>query len=304
MAERRYYRVAEHFFSLQVEAPYWDQIANYAPFRVSETEVNQSAFRFALQAQVMPQLDLTDLGKAFFVDSSDDDMPRIEVYQTACGWTFRVSIHKQSPVACVILANADFSEITMQCEPEHFAFALNNAAMLMYAFSTVPYLTLEMHAAVIVRRGQAQLFLGKSGTGKSTHARLWLEAFPSAWLLNDDNPILRLFPDRQQPDGRAEVRVYGSPWSGKTPCYKNASAPVAAIVKLSQAPENKMRTLPLPEAYAYMLSSASGLKVKPEMMDYLYTTISQLIQSTGMYQLDCLPNTAAAHLCYNTINHL
>ena len=63
--------------------------------------------------------------------------------------------------------------------------------------------------------------MGKSGTGKSTHSRLWLENVPGATLLNDDNPIVRLT--------LVGAIVYGSPWSGKTPCYKNESAPLAGV---------------------------------------------------------------------------
>ena len=111
----------------------------------------------------------------------------------------------------------------------------------------------------------------------------------AAWLLNDDNPILRVMED-------GEVRVYGSPWSGKTPCYNNAYARVGGIVKLSQAPYNKMRILSLPEAYAYMLSSASGLKMDRQMADCMYESIKYVITHVKCYHLDCLPNTEAAEV--------
>jgi len=282
-------------------------VGNYAPFLIAPSAVQQQDLRFALSVHLQDELPIDDLGTPYFVDSSDDDMPRIEVYRHANqDWTFCVSMYKEAPVVCMFHASHDFHEATLYAPSSTFTFALNNAAMLLYAFSTASFATLEMHAAVIVRHGMGQLFLGKSGTGKSTHARLWLQAFPSAWLLNDDNPILRLEDETVGENGqsvfRPVVRVYGSPWSGKTPCYKNASAPVAAIVKLSQAPHNEMVTLRLPEAYAYMLSSASGLKIIPEMMDCLYDTISRMIQTIPLYHLDCLPNTAAAELCYSTIS--
>lgn len=169
-------------------------------------------------------------------------------------------------------------------------FCIDNALMLLFAFRTAPMMTLEMHAAVVVRdEARGYLFLGHSGTGKSTHARQWLAAFDDAWLLNDDNPILRVMEN-------GEVRVYGSPWSGKTPCYKNAYARVGGIVKLSQAPHNKIRTISLPEAYAYMLSSASGLKMDRQMADYMYESIKHVITHVKCYHLDCLPNTEAAEV--------
>ena len=215
MAERRYYRVAEHVFSLEMDAQRFDGLDNYAPFRIADDAVASDEFRFALQAEVVPELNLPDLGAPFYVDSSDDDMPRIELYRAHNEWVFRVAVYKNAPVVCVMHTALDFHSALLQTTDRHFVFALNNAAMLSYAFATAPYLTLEMHAAVIIRHGMAQLFLGKSGTGKSTHARLWLQAFPSAWLLNDDNPILRLHTIASEQGTTHQLRVYGSPWSGK-----------------------------------------------------------------------------------------
>lgn len=114
-------------------------------------------------------------------------------------------------------------------------------------------------------------------------------------VLNDDNPLVRVMPD-------GEVRVYGSPWSGKTPCYRQAFAPVRGIVKLSQAPQNEMNRLRLPEAYAYVLSSSSGLKIVLAMIDSLYNTIVRVISTIPVFGLECLPDKEAAILCRETLN--
>lgn len=230
-------------------------------------------------------------------DNAEEDMPRIEVYRAimregdeAREWLFRVAMVANAPICCEMECSEDFTEGVLYIMPDcqDVRFCIDNALMLLYAFRTAPLMTLEMHAAVVVRgEGRGYLFLGHSGTGKSTHARQWLAAFDDAWLLNDDNPILRVMED-------GEVRVYGSPWSGKTPCYKNAYARVGGIIKLSQAPHNKMRILSLPEAYAYMLSSASGLKMDRQMADCMYESIKHVITHVKCYHLDCLPNVEAA----------
>ena len=173
-------------------------------------------------------------------------------------------------------------------------FAIDNAAMLVYAFATVAYKTLLFHSSVIVRQGKASMFLGHSGTGKSTHSRQWMAAFEDAELLNDDNPAVRILPDNT-------VRVYGTPWSGKTPCYKNASAPLAGLVQLAQAPHNVITRLRMTQAYPFILASVSGLKVMPEMMDRLYESIALLLELKPVYKLECLPNTEAAQLCCATL---
>ena len=76
---------------------------------------------------------------------------------------------------------------------------------------------------------------GRIRHGKSTHTRLWQEHIPGARLLNDDSPIIRMY--------QGQATAFGSPWSGKTPCYRNISRPIAGIVRLSQAPANEITRL-------------------------------------------------------------
>ena len=170
---------------------------------------------------------------------------------------------------------------------------VDTAAMLSYALGTVEARTLLFHASVVVREGKGYLFLGRSGTGKSTHSRQWLQAFDDARLLNDDNPVVRIMSD-------GSVRVFGSPWSGKTPCYRNENAAVAAMVQLKQAPHNKMAPLKMTQAYPYILASVSGLKLQPDIMNRLYESIAQLLELVPVYELECLPTIEAAQLCAQT----
>ena len=295
MASSRYYRVADHVFALAFDEAVADQMTNYAPFRISEQEAQNEEIIFSLTLTDDPLTD-GDITPVFS-DVSEEDMPRIEVNRVSGdAWLFCVAVTKSAPINCRLLASADFKQARLHILANDYRFAINNAVMLLFAFSTVQKKTLEMHAAVVVRDEKGYLFLGKSGTGKSTHARQWLQAFPDSWLLNDDNPILRLTEQG--------LRVYGSPWSGKTPCYLNRSAAVGGIIKLSQAPHNEARRMTTSEAYAYMLSSSSGLKIDPVTMDAMYETISELVLRYPVHHLDCLPNTDAAEVCYKAITTL
>lgn len=304
MNATNYYKVAEHIFSITAKEDLLQLLTNYQPFQQLESSFSSDALRFCLQVSdnndTLPHESDLEL---FYTDSSDDDMPRIEIYkipvegETNFDWFFAVSLYKNTPVCCRFRANNDFTSATLWSEKKHIKFAIDNACMLLFAFSTIFHRTLEMHASVTVLNGKAYPFLGHSGTGKSTHSEQWQAAFPDAWLLNDDNPIIRVWDNGQ-------VTIYGSPWSGKTPCYKNEQAPVGAIVKLSQAPYNKAQRLRLPEAYAYMLSSCSGLKIIPSMMDALYDTIVAVISVVPVYGMECLPNPDAAIVCYNVVNQI
>lgn len=133
-------------------------------------------------------------------------------------------------------------------------FVVNNFLMMIYTFATAERGTLMVHASVIRYEGRGYLFLGKSGTGKSTHTRLWLKYIEGSRLLNDDNPVVAFDPKT------GEATVYGTPWSGKTPCYLNESVPVGAFVRLEQAPANAISRLTATPAFAALLPSCSCLK--------------------------------------------
>lgn len=137
-------------------------------------------------------------------------------------------------------------------------------------------------------RLKAILFLGESGTGKSTHTRLWQENIPGCFLLNDDSPILQSAPS-------GKTIVYGSPWSGKTPCYKNQSCEVAAIVRLSQAPYNKIKkSSRLKSIGALLPSCPPSFAYDQDLQDCILKTLSGILLQTPVYHLACLPDKEAA----------
>lgn len=79
---------------------------------------------------------------------------------------------------------------------------------IMFGIAISPE-AIAIHSSTIECEGRAVLFLGESGTGKSTHTRLWQEHIPGARLLNDDSPIIRMY--------QGQATAFGSPWSGQDP---------------------------------------------------------------------------------------
>ena len=285
-----HYLVADHLFAIDALPEQLAQLSNYAPFLVSDVS-EKPLFSIRVHLQDLPS---AEGWEHVYTDRSEEDMPRIEMYRRKGAWLFCVSMYRDSDIVSVMQCSEDWSEVNLYMNDTCYTrFAIDNAAMLVYAFATVEKKTLLFHSSVTVRHGFGCMFLGHSGTGKSTHSRQWLEAFSDAELINDDNPVVRILEDNS-------VRVYGSPWSGKTPCYKNVSAPVAALVQLAQAPHNSIAPLKMTQAYPFILASVSGLKVLPHMMDRLYESIAQLLELRPVYKLECLPNTDAAQLCAQT----
>jgi hypothetical protein len=172
--------------------------------------------------------------------------------------------------------------------------AIDNALMVLFALATANKGTVLFHAAVVSHKGKGYMFLGPSGTGKSTHARLWLNYIEGTSLMNDDNPVVRIGDD-----GLAVV--YGSPWSGKTPCYRNVSYPIGAIVQLSQAPHNAIRPLRPLQAYAALMPSISGKRWDKRIAEGLHETENMLAGQVDMWHLECLPDEDAARTCYQAV---
>ncbi|MBE6210510.1 MAG: hypothetical protein E7130_02610 [Rikenellaceae bacterium] len=165
---------------------------------------------------------------------------------------------------------------------------------VMFGLAINPLHAIAIHSSVIVKDGGAVMFLGESGTGKSTHTRLWRENIEGAKLLNDDSPIIRCV------DG--VPTVFGSAWSGKTPCYINKSFPIRGIVRLSQAPYNAMRRQGTIESLGALLPSCPpSFAYDNELQDNICDTLSEVLAKVPVYHLECLPDAAAAQLSYNTI---
>ena len=110
--------------------------------------------------------------------------------------------------------------------------------------------------------------------------------------MNDDNPVVRW--------EQGHVFVYGSPWSGKTPCYKNIRAELSAIVRLSQASENRIERLTPLQAYGSLLSSSSCLRWERSVADGVHHTVEQVIRYCPSYHLACLPDKEAVQVVIDT----
>lgn len=283
------YIVAGHAFTVSAAEgiDLSKELAHYSPFEAGETV--SPVFRL----NVVPPAGLPEPEGLVEEFNQDDDGSQIALYGVPGGDSWFV-FSLGGKVAGRMRAASDFNSATL-ASVSKTEFALNNALMVLYALSTARLGTALFHAAVIGNGGRGYLFLGKSGTGKSTHARLWLKHIPGSELVNDDNPVVRVFPD-------GSARVYGSPWSGKTPCYRNIDLPAGGFVLLEQAPYNRIERLHGISAYAAIVPSISGKRWDRSIADGLHETENALAMNIPVWHLDCLPDEAAATLCHENIS--
>ena len=172
-------------------------------------------------------------------------------------------------------------------------FGLHNTMMLNYAMAGSFKHTLLIHSSLVRHNGYGYGFHAPSGTGKSTQVSNWLRHIPNCDLMNDDNPVIRVI------DGKPYI--YGTPWSGKTPCYRNVKAPLGALTRIDQDSHNWVQKLTPVEAFTSILPSCSALKWEVQLYRGICDTVTKIVESSHAYILHCLPNREAAEICHATI---
>ncbi len=164
-------------------------------------------------------------------------------------------------------------------------FPLINGTDQAMRYALLHHNAFMVHASAISYQGNGILFSAPSGTGKTTHTKLWEQFDPSAFILNDDSPIVRFMED-------GKAYACGSPWAGASGEGKNAIVPLKAIVFLQQAPENEISRLQTLQALQWLLGSVNR-PVEKGLLDKLFTLIHLLLSETPCYILKCRPDLDA-----------
>lgn len=294
MRNEYFFKVAGLLFSVTLPGG-WDVetlLPSFRPFRCGAYSGEERIFRLIVITQ--PFVD--DVTPTELLGESYNDMGHVRLLRDIGG--YRVEIADGSvdnSVAHVMVADFNFDCAVACLRPEapSVGAVLSSMIRILYAQAVLGHDGVSVHASCVSVRDRSFLFLGKSGTGKSTHARRWMEAFPDCRLLNDDNPVLRIA------DG--VVTAYGTPWSGKTPCYKDECCPVAGIVRLQQSGTNRFTPLEGPEAFAALLPSCSVIRQDARLLDMLYRTLIQVSEQVDFGWMECLPDREAALLCFDSL---
>ena len=152
---------------------------------------------------------------------------------------------------------------------------------------------LLLHASAVVLDGKAYLFSAPSGTGKSTHTKLWLKVFGDrATILNDDKPALRY------EDGA--WYAYGTPWSGKYDINCNIKAPVAGIAMVERADKNSIEPFTGTRAIRALLEQTvrpKGVAVREKLLEI----VDLLFKHVPVWTLRCNMEDEAVRVSYEAM---
>lgn len=288
-----YFRIAGHDTRLVFNGGRnsMELLPSFAPFRIDSGSANGDLlFTLTIDDSLRPAKERVLIRK---FDTGNGDTV---VHKLSDGGYQYIIRDTRNRDCCLLQANDDFSECRCALNGTWTmrSFGLNDALMLVFAFAGSRYSTLLIHASCVSNGGFAYPFIAKSGTGKSTHSSLWLKHIEGTELMNDDNPILRII------DGSPVV--CGSPWSGKTPCYRNVSLPLGAITRIDRAPRNTIERLRPTQAFASLLPACSSMKWDGTIYNNLCDTVTHIIETVPIYTLHCLPDEEAARLCHTTLS--
>ena len=151
-----------------------------------------------------------------------------------------------------------------------------------------------LHSSSVVYEDKGYLFSAPSGTGKSTHTKLWQQVFgEEAKVFNDDKTLLR------QLDGT--WYAYGAPWCGKDNININMKVPVAGICFLKQGTENRIRRLTQAEAVSKIISQTICKFKDVERLDLMLSHVEKIVQEIPVFELENRPEPEAARLSYETM---
>lgn len=292
--EKAYYRVGRHMYGVYFndERNSADLLPSSEPFRRDEASLGDEPLLFELTVDDgwRPAQKGEEIGQ-FDCGGNNHGVYRLE------NGSYQILVSDvEGRQCCLMEAVADFSSAKVCLNGNWMMrnFGLNNALMMMYAFAGADKMTVLMHASVVRKDEKGYLCLGVSGTGKSTHTSNWLKYVKGTDLMNDDNPVVRVCDD-------GVARVFGSPWSGKTPCYRDVEAPVGAFLQLKQAPHNAISRMRTVDGFASLLPSCSVMKW--DKRDYLGTcdTVARLLELVPVFFLENLPDEDAVRMSYEAM---
>ena len=147
-----------------------------------------------------------------------------------------------------------------------------------------------LHSAAIRMDGKAYLFTAPSGTGKSTHIKLWRKRFGKAvGIINGDKPLISITPE--------EIRAWGTPWDGKERWSANTSAPIAGICQIGRGAENAIQRMKPEDALSVLYAQTYRPTTEAGMRKTLQLLL-EISQRVPFWKLNCNMSEEAAEVSY------
>ena len=283
-----FYTIAGHNVEIDFDSEKLERLLpSFLPFRSAEGGEGELLFRLTVDNE-LKRIPESECRLIRDVDTGNGKT-RVDKLKDG-GYQFLVRDIYERPCALLITSpRFEDCKVALRGGLGTQRFALNNALMLTYAFSASYFDTLLIHASVVRHNGRAYAFTAKSGTGKSTHVANWMRYIEGCDIMNDDNPIIRIIDDKPI--------LFGSPWSGKTPCYRNIQAPLGGIMLIERDQKNFVQPLQPIIAFSTVLTACSAMKWDEQLYQMVCQTSSRFVETTKVASIHCLPDREAVEVC-------
>ena len=281
-----YYKVAGLYFSFDDKLYLLSERINYLPFQVE---------KLGNTADILFNLDINYELKPTKKYEQFTYTNEIGCYGVTCEnntyeWVLK-KLNSEEYYYMKLDIESKKASINFEINDTFTIQAADDFVRFAFIYTAAFHNAILLHASCIKIENKGIAFIGNSGIGKSTHSSLWLQYISDSELINDDQPAVRVLSN--------QVFIYGTPWSGKTLCYKNLSANLTSILCMEQKPYNKLIPLNKLVLFTNLLSASSLIRSEKETLKRISLTLSQLTELVRGAKLQNRPEKEAALLAYD-----
>ena len=284
--------VAGLFFSMDDELRLLAEHNNYSPFRTEKT-INKSEYLFHVETGSYIEVE-PETNSNLTAYSNENGSYSVHYSNGRYYWKLTRTGDERC-YGMLLDLNDKKAILNFKVEDERAILAANDFLRFAFIYTAAFHQTIILHASCIAYQGDGIVFTGHSGVGKSTHSSLWLKYIEGAELLNDDQPAVKIENNK--------IIIFGTPWSGKTDCYKQMNAELKAIVCLQQAPENKLTDISTMTLFSHLLPECSLMKTDKATMPMLINTLAKIAEKVKGSILENRPEKDAVQLSYEFLTH-
>lgn len=211
----------------------------------------------------------------------------------ANGWAFQLAHKDASPR---LRTDQSYRSFQLFANPNQLAmsamqFLIRTALECRFCYEGV----VSLHAACVELDGFAVAFTGRSGLGKSTRARAWVDGLGAQWI-SGDRPAVAL-----KPQG---AKAFGVPWDGKEQIFRNVERPLKCILEVRRSPENYVRRLSADQAWELIMQQSFVPMWDTDAAVMAMSNVRRLVRQVPIYRAFCGPTAAdAQEICDILFNH-
>ena len=219
---------------------------------------------------------------------SPGQTPYLRVDRMPDGWLWRLAPDWKHVMAAIKISRqyrgGDF--FVPDAVSSKFQETMFSELGRLFAFSVLPHGGIVLHAAVMLWRGVGVLLCAASGTGKTTHANLWVQS-ESVDVLNGDRALCG--------EEQGGWMVYGQPWCGSSGQTRNTKAKIGAVVLLERGETNRAEQITPFDGALGLMPRMFAPPWDQERMDMALTHLDSLVSLVPVFRLSCRPDGEAVH---------